>query len=154
MMPLESRLRLAVYEHFRYTGQAPDLEVMAADLGVDWGSASKALLRLHDLHALVLSGDPDQTGRPTLRVRMAHPFSGVPTDYTVRVGDTDYPANCAWDALAVLALLGRDGISRHTCPVSDEPLTLEVREGRLVDHGGVVHFAVPARAFWEDVGFT
>ena len=33
-------------------------------------------------------------------------------------------------------------------------LSFEIRDGRPVPDDLVVHFAVPARDFWENVGFT
>lgn len=78
---------------------------------------------------------------------MAHPFSGVPTRYRASIGDDWWHANCAWDALAILSLLG-DG--EVTGP-----------NGRLwhtfrgeVSPDGIVHLVVPARSFWDDVEFT
>lgn len=153
MTQLERSLRLAIYRYFVGRGDAPDLGDIADGLGASWASVAKAALRLHDLHAIALG--PDRTrSRPRMQVRMAHPFSGVPTAYTVETSDRAYPVNCAWDALALPPLLGKDGICRTMCPISGEPLVIEVRDGEAVDHGGIVHFAVPAKDFWADIGFT
>ena len=151
---MEARLRLAVYEHFRKVGAPPELSALADELGAAPESVPKAALRLHDLHALVLAPDRSDPSRGGIAVRMAHPFSGVETAYTVATPVGDYPVNCAWDALALPPLLGVDGVCTTSCPQSGEPLTLEVKDSELIDHGGVVHLAVPARDFWRDVGFT
>lgn len=42
-------------------------------------------------------------------IRMSPPFSGVPTQHRVRVGNITYYANCAWDALGIPAALHRPG---------------------------------------------
>ena len=67
------------------------------------------------------------------------------TQYTIRL-------YCAWGAFAILALLG-DGSFETTDPLDSTPLRWDVRHGQ-VEPGGVVHFAVPARDFWADIGFT
>jgi hypothetical protein len=65
-----------------------------------------ALERLHAAHALVLDGD-------TREVRMALPFSNVATAYCVESAGRTWDANCAWDALALVRLLGlRDEVTR------------------------------------------
>ena len=33
-------------------------------------------------------------------------------------------------------------------------MTLEVRDGNLVRSEGVVHFAIPAHHWWDNIGFT
>ncbi len=81
------------------------------------------------------------------RVWMAHPFSGLPTPYTAEIGERSWFANCAWDALAILALLG-DGVAR-----GEDSLVWTV-VGGVVSPDGLVHLLVPARRFWDDIGFT
>ena len=78
---------------------------------------------------------------------MAHPFSGMDTGHTATIGGQSYWSNCAWDALAILALLG-DGVAR--CP-GDVEWTLE---GGVVSPTGFVHLLVPPRHFWDDIVFT
>ena len=81
---------------------------------------------------------------------MAHPFSGVETPYRVVVGDRSWHANCAWDSLAILGLMG-DGVAfgAHLEP----NLEWRVMDGKVTPNG-LVHMVVPARRFWEDVGYT
>lgn len=150
----EARLRLAIYQAFEKTGAPPDLDQLAAHLDADTESVAKAALRLHDLHALVLGPDRSTVGGVGIVIRMAHPFSGTETPYTVETAAGRYPVNCAWDALSLPPLLGTDGICKTRCPQTNSPLVLEVRDGSLVDHGGVIHLPVPARDFWQDIGFT
>ncbi len=78
---------------------------------------------------------------------MAHPFSGVDTGHTATIGDRTWWANCAWDALAILALLG-DGVAR--CPGEIEWVVADGAVSPL----GFVHLLVPASRFWDDVVFT
>ena len=74
------------------------------------------------------------------RVEMAHPFSGVNTGYRSVVGDRSWNANCAWDALAILALMG-DG--EAYAPGADGDLAWTVDDGK-VSPDGVVHLLIPA----------
>jgi hypothetical protein len=58
-------------------------------------------------------------------------------------------------ALAILALLGLDGVVATACPQSGVPLLVTVADGEPpADSPGVVHFAVAARDWWRDIGFT
>ena len=86
---------------------------------------------------------------------MAHPFSGIETDFMVTIGDRRWFANCVWDGLSILALFGgRLGGSLDThSPATGKGLRFEISE-RTVHGLGVVHFLVPALHFWDDIGYT
>ena len=144
----QARIRAAVYDHLIRTGAAPYPATLATDLNLDEITVVEALRALEDARTLVLGSDRDA-------IWMAHPFSAVPTPYPVRTADgREYWGNCAWDALGVLALLGIDGSSASACADCDDPMTIEVKDGSLVSDDAVVHFLVPPRRFWDDVGFT
>jgi hypothetical protein len=83
---------------------------------------------------------------------MAHPFSAVRTDVLVRVADRQWFANCVWDGLSILALLGDGTLHTHS-PATGEPIVLRASSG-AVNRDAIVHFLVPARRFWADIGFT
>jgi hypothetical protein len=83
---------------------------------------------------------------------MAHPFSAIPTGFAVVAGGRTYYANCAWDAAGVLSIVG-DGSCSARCGDCGGDMTFGVTEGQLYGHG-VVHFAVAARHFWDDIGLT
>ena len=87
-------------------------------------------------------------------IRMAPPFSGVPTQHGVETGGVEYYANCAWDALGVLAALHRPGRVRSRCEQSGEPLDLEVGENGPEPSTWVYHCLVPAARWWDDLVFT
>ena len=80
---------------------------------------------------------------------MAHPFSGVDTGYRAHIGERSWFANCAWDALAIVALLGADG----TATGRDGVVEWQIQNG-VVSPNGLIHMLVPAAKFWEDIGFT
>ena len=104
-----------------------------------------ALRSLADAHRLALVPG-------TTLVWMAHPFSAVASDFVVHIGDRSWYANCVWDGLSILALLGDGRLDTHS-PATGEAMRFDVRSRRV--HGdGLVHVLVPPRRFWDDIGFT
>lgn len=141
------RLRGHLYRRIRESGLIPSRVELSERLGATAGEVDRALAFLADSHVLAL----DETGE----IWMAHPFSAVETPFRVRTTRASYWANCAWDALAVPLLLEVDGRNRTACPHSGAPIELAVTNGRVEPSGGaVVRFPVPARCFWDDIGFT
>ena len=43
---------------------------------------------------------------------------------------------------------------RTSCPDCEEPMEFRVEGGELLSGDGVAHFAVPARHWWDDIGYT
>ena len=93
-MEFDDQVKLAVYGHFAETGRRPPLEEIAERVGSDPGGVLDAYRRLRALRVLVLEDDGSS-------IRMAPPFSGVPTQHVVESGGVRYFANCAWDAFGV-----------------------------------------------------
>ena len=149
MDELDLRVRNHVYACIAGEGRAPHAAGLARDLALSDEETEASLRRLHDAHALVLEpGDPP-------RVRMANPFSAVPTPHRVAARGRWWYANCAWDAFGILAALGADGTVASSCPDCAAPIELEVRDGASPEAGGhVVHLLVPAARWWDDIGFT
>ena len=148
MDELDLRIRNHVYASFMRDGVAQTPEVSAAALALDEETVAESYRRLDDSHALVL--DPDGT-----EIRMLNPFSAVETPHRVQAGGREWFANCAWDALGIPAALHADGRIESACPDCGELLELEVRGDELVRGSELlVHFVVPARRWWDDIGFT
>jgi len=145
---LDPQIRLWIYQHFVDACRAPSLIEIATHFGLTPDQLEQALYRLEtEADALVLI--------PGSRyIWMAEPFSAVPTSFLVRSGSRQWWGNCIWDGLAILALLGLDGTVSTACPFSGRPLVVTLANRALVDAPGVVHFAVPARDWWRDIGFT
>jgi hypothetical protein len=85
---------------------------------------------------------------------MAMPFSNSQTAFTVIAGGRAYYANCAWDAFGVPALLKTDARIFSTCGDCGGVIERKVSRATVMDPRGAVHFALPARRWWDDVGFT
>lgn len=143
-----TRVRLDVLAAARESGWLPDAATVAGRLGETVADIVDAFRQLAEDHVQVL--EPDD---PT-RLRMANPFSGVPTSFRVEVGDRKYFGNCVWDALGVVSLLGGDGRVLTSCPDCHEPMVLEIKLRQLINPVGVVHFSVPARRWWDDIIHT
>jgi len=141
----ERRVRAAVIQTLRETGGAPTAPEIADMLSSDGREVSAALHSLADQHRLVLVPG-------TERVMMAHPFSGIASDFLVTIGERIWFANCVWDGLSILALLGDGTLETHS-PATGEPIVLTAGDG-MVQGDAIVHFLVPARRFWDDIVFT
>ncbi len=140
-------LRGVTYRLFATAGRAPTAGEVAAQLGTSQEAVESAWRRLHDAHALVLSPG-------TAEIRMANPFSAVPTAYRVRADGRWWYANCAWDAFGICAALHADGRIETSCPDCGEPLAVDVRGERPSDERLLFHCLVPAARWWEDIVFT
>jgi hypothetical protein len=144
----DREVRLAVYRRVVAESRPPSAPELAAELGVATADVETSLHRLAAGHVLVLAPD-------TNSIWMAAPFSAIPTPFEVSVGARHYFANCIWDALGVAACLHAEARIDTSCPDCSEPMRLEVRDGALEEPAeGVVHFAVPAARWWEDIGAT
>ncbi|MFY9550310.1 MAG: organomercurial lyase [Thermoanaerobaculia bacterium] len=84
----------------------------------------------------------------------ANPFCAVPSGFRVLAGGKTYWGICIWDALGIPAALGKDAVISAPCGDCGEPMGLEVQYGRLVRSEGVIHFAVAAHHWWDNIGFT
>ncbi|HVQ35444.1 MAG TPA: organomercurial lyase [Candidatus Bathyarchaeia archaeon] len=146
-MTFETQVKLAVYGAFAEDGRAPSPQAIAVALGVSYEDVVAAFATLRAERVLFL--EPD--GRT---IRMAPPFSGVPTQHRVRIGAVEYFANCGWDALGIPAALRRPGTVLSRCEQSGEPLALEVGEDGPEPCPWVFHSLVRASRWWDDLVFT
>ena len=146
-MSLDTQTKLAIYRHFAETGQRPSLQVIADRVGADLSSVREVYLRLRGQRVLVL--EPDG-----ISIRMAPPFSGVPTQHVVIVGETKYFANCAWDSFGIPAALHRPAQVHSRCEQSGELLDLQIGLEGPPSCSWLFHCLVPAAKWWNDIVFT
>jgi hypothetical protein len=146
-MELETRVKLAVYAHLAETGLAPTAARVAERAAASVEQVLAAFAGLAARRLLVL-------GEDGASIRMAPPFSGVPTPHRVEVDGTGYFANCAWDALGVPAALHRPAVVRSRCGQSSEPLELRVGPEGPEPSDWLFHCLVPAAHWWDDIVFT
>ena len=136
-------VRNAVYAAILERTVPPTAAETATTLGLNPEDVRSAYERLNSRHAIFLTpGSHD--------VRMAHPFSGVPTAFRVEVDDRTYWANCAWDTLGIPAALHAD--ARIEAPIGDgESMRFAIEAGQVKGWQGVVHFPLPFRRWYDDL---
>lgn len=147
-MDFDTLVKLNIYETVATTGQLPSSKEVARATGAASQEVEAAFERLHKKRLLVPEpGDP-------AHIRMAPPFSGIPTNFQVQVKDQTYYANCVWDALGIPAALHQDGIVLSSDAFTGESMTLEIKDAKPVEQACLIHFAVPAARWWEDIVYT
>jgi len=145
---IDRAVRLEIYRFFLQHGRPPTPGEAAASCRLSLDDARQAYERLQAGRVIVLA-----PGRH--EILMAAPLSAVPTRFEVGLEDgRRYWGNCVWDALGIPAMLGANAKIGARCGCCDELLRLEIRDGRLLRKDGIVHFGVPARAWWDDIVFT
>ena len=140
-------LRNLTYAKVVELGRAPTATELAAAAGGEPDEVVAGWRRLHEQHALVLNP-------ATAEIRMANPFSAVPTAYRVQAAGRWWYANCAWDAFGICAALHADGQIETSCPDCGEPLSIAVRHQKPDDESTLFHCPVPADHWWDDIVFT
>lgn len=147
-MEFDTSVKLALYDRIAASARMPDAAEVAQILGVEQSAVEETFLRLQQKRLLVLEpGTKD-------RIRMAPPFSGVPTQHVTHIDGKSYFANCAWDALGIAAALHKDADIDSECADCGEAMHFEVRGSAPVPRECAVHFAVPAAHWWDDIIHT
>ena len=123
-------------------GRAPT----AGELG-DVETVREGWRALHEAHALVLDPATDE-------IRMANPFSAVPTSYRVSADDRWWYANCAWDALGIPSMIQADAAIEARCPDCSEAIRIQVKGNVVSGNAEVVRFEVPPAHFWDNIIHT
>lgn len=146
-MEFDVQVKLAIYNHFAETGRRPSLEAIAERVGSDVESVLESYKRLRAQRLLVLEADGTS-------IRMASPFSGIPTQHVVEAKGIQYFANCAWDALGIPAALGKPALVHSRCEQSGEPFLLKIDLQGPQPSDWLFHCLVPAAKWWDDIAFT
>ena len=147
-MNFDAEVKQHIYHTIAETTRAPSSSDVSAALGRPVDKVEAAFESLAKKRLLVL--EPDDRSR----IRMAPPFSGVETAFRVIVDDKSYYANCVWDALGVLAALGRDGEVEASDAFTEDWMSLRIIDGEPEPQVCAIHYAVPAALWWDDVIFT
>lgn len=144
---LDGEVRLHIMNVAAATGRVPQSQEIAAALGKSATEIHEALLRLAAGKILILAPNDG-------KIWAAAPFCAVPSSFRVTSRGVNYWGICIWDALGIAATLHQDATINTVCGDCGDPMTLEVRDGKLARGEGVIHFAVPARNWWDNIGFT
>lgn len=148
----KNRVRVRLYQLFLESGRCPSSTELAAALQCKRSEIVAAFHELAAAHMLVLQPGSGE-------VLMANPLSAVPTPFVVEtqadIGPRSWYGNCIWDALGVIAMLQRDGRVLTSCGCCGESMTVTVRKGEAeAKPPGIVHFAIPAKHWWDDIVFN
>ena len=140
-------LRIFVYDRLVASGSPPSLDEIAAHFGTTRDVARKEIGALKIGKTILVHPDSGE-------IWMAGPFSAARTDYKVVAGDRSWWANCAWDMLGIPMVLNAP-VQVHTkCTDCGSPMTIDCSPSHPPTVDAVVHFLVPARRWYEDIGFT
>jgi len=140
-------VRLFVFNRAADTGRVPQANEIAAALGHPRAEVEEAIRQLAAGKVLILAPNDGN-------IWAANPFCAVPSPFRVEARGMTYWAICIWDALGVVAALGTDAVIRAYCGDCSEPMLLEIADGKLRRSDGIIHFAVPAHHWWDNIGFT
>lgn len=145
---LDHAVRVHVFGRAAATGSVPQARQIADALGVAAADVRGALERLAAGKALILAPNNGD-------IWAANPFCAVPSGFRVEANGTRYWGICIWDALGIVAAIqATDATVRAPCGACGDVLELEFRDGALTRSEGMIHFAVPARHWWENIGFA
>lgn len=147
-MDFDTAVKLKVYEMVARDAVMPDSADIAGELGEPNEAIEASFKRLYAKRLLVLEPGSDS------KIRMAPPFSAIPTAFQVETEGKSYYANCAWDAFGVAAALHADAAIRASDGFTGELMQLAVKDGKPLPGQAVAHFAVPAAHWWDDIIFT
>ena len=145
MNSIERGVRAHLITRLRDTGAAPSVADVSVALEIPQADVTACLRSLAGQHRLVLRPGSDA-------IWMVHPFSGIETDFVVNAKGRTWYANCVWDGLSILGLVGDGRLETHS-PQTGEAIRFDVDNDRAAGDA-IVHFLVPARRFWDDIGFT
>jgi hypothetical protein len=143
----DTQVKTAVYRWTVETTKPPTVVEMSEVVGAPARDVRESYRRLRASRVLFLEPDGET-------IRMAPPFSGVPTQHCVRVGGREYYANCSWDALGIPAALQEKAQVSSRCEQTLEPIRIEVGREGPEPVPVVAHFAVPAAKWWADLVYT
>jgi Alkylmercury lyase len=141
-------IRLAILNLTVETGAVPNANQVAASLGSDRDTVVDGFRQLHDNHVVVLEPQRDDL------LRMANPFSAVPTAFRVTVNGRSWWGNCVWDGLGIIACLGGRGSMATACPDCGVEEAVVIEGGTLSAGEGTALIGVPAAHWWDDIVYT
>lgn len=142
-----TEVRLHVFGEAAATGRVPQAAQIARALDRSQDEVQRALSDLGRAKVLIMAPNDGS-------IWSANPFCAVPSGFRVQANERTYWGICIWDALGISAALASDAVISAPCGDCGSELRFEVRAGELVNGDGVVHFAVPAHHWWDNIGFS
>ena len=140
-------VRIYLFRESAATARVPQATEISRALGRKESEVRAALHELAAAKVLILA--PNGTS-----IWAANPFCAVPSGFRVVAANKKFWGICIWDALGIAAALDSDAVITAPCGDCGQEMTMEVRDRELVQSEGVVHFAIPAHQWWDNIGFT
>lgn len=140
-------VRRYVYDVTLKRGYPPSLTETSAHLETPLEQVQAAFQRLAGGRVLVLQRDTDE-------ILMANPFSAVPTPFLVELDTLACFGPCIWDALGIPAMLHQDARIKTACGDCGTAMEVTVTNGVVQGDLGLIHLAIPARHWWDDIVFN
>ena len=140
-------IRHQIYRFFADQCRAPSYPEIAALLNAESETVRASFHKLHARHMIFLEPGADT-------IRMANPFSAVPTKFKVMSGDKQWWANCAWDSVGIAAALHIDVEIEASYPDQSESVALQVQHGAVDGKNHMIYFPLPCRQWYDDLIFT
>jgi Alkylmercury lyase len=141
------QVRRYVYDVTLGRGYPPALAETSEHFQAPVADVRGALQRLAAGWVLVLQPD-------TGEILMANPFSAVPTPFVVELAGYSCFGNCIWDSLGIAAMTGRDARIKTACGDCGAAMEVTVANGSVQHADGLVHFAIPALHWWDDIVYN
>lgn len=147
MLPPSGALRVFIYDWILRQGLPPSSHEIGRHFACTPDQARQAISAMK-VGKTVL-GNP-RTGE----IWMAGPFASEATPYRVKGASTQWWANCAWDMLGIPMIAGERVRIDARCTCCREPVAIEAGPGTPTTDDLVVHFLLPARRWYDDIGYT
>jgi hypothetical protein len=140
-------LRRFIYDDMVSNGVPPTAARIGQHFGVNAVDAKREL-------AALKIGKTVLVHPITGEIWMAGPFAASATPYRIVGAKQSWWANCAWDMLGVAAIVNEPVQLVASCCDCGEQFMLDASPARGVESDWLVHFLLPARRWYEDIGFT
>ena len=142
------QIRYYVYQHFADTTHPPSVDATAVHFDISAKETREYYKILHNHHVLFLDVD-------TYAIRVADPFTGIPTDFKVHTNGKTYFAKCFWEALGIpAALQSNDAVIEAVCTGSNEKAQFEISHGQVTGNDLLMLFSLPASRSYDELVFT
>ena len=141
------QVRYQIYRFFADNCTAPSYQQVANLLNAENENVRASFHKLHERHMIFLESNTDS-------IRMANPFSAIPTRFKVTSGNKQWWANCAWDSVGIAAALKIDVQIKASYPDTQETVDLQVKHGIVDGKNHIVYFPLPCGQWYDDLIFT
>lgn len=143
----QNKIRYHINRFIFDNGFAPCVGELVKLTQTDTKKVELGLKALSDNNALVLHPK-------SFDIWVAHPFALFPTLFWVKSAGKQWWGNCAWCSFGIATLINADAEIFTKLQGQQEPLTIHIKDNKVVEEDFVVHFPIPASKFWDNVIYT